>query len=275
MAGAGTEPWSFKGRVMVVTGAAQGVGEATARLMAARGASGLALLDRNRAGIEALASELEAAGVPCEPIPVELAEVGQCFAAIDRAAERFGALHGLVNAAALTDRGTIDDTTPELFDRLVAVDARAPFFLIQRILPHLRRAGGGTIVNLLSLTIYSGPAYLAPYVAAKGALAAITRNVAAAVIKDRVRVNGLNLGWTVTPNERLVQTTVHGRPPDWPEVEGARQPMGRLLTAEDAARAVCFLASDESALMTGAIVDFDQRVVGVTPPSLRFEPNAP
>jgi NAD(P)-dependent dehydrogenase (short-subunit alcohol dehydrogenase family) len=267
------EPWSFEGRVMVVTGAAQGVGEATARLMAARGAAGLALLDRNRAGIEALAEELGRAGTPCEPIPVELERVEECFAAIDRAAARFGTLSGLVNAAALTDRGTIDNTTVELFDRLIAVDARAPFFLIQRILPHLRRAGGGTIVNLLSLTIWSGPAYLAAYVAAKGALAAITRNVAAAVIKDRVRVNGLNLGWTVTPAERRVQTEVHGRPPDWPEIEGARQPMGRLLTPEDAARAICFLASDESALMTGAIVDFDQRVVGVTPPSLRFEPD--
>lgn len=261
------EPWSFAGRVMVVTGAAQGVGEATARLMAARGAAGLVLLDRNRAGIEALAAELGAAGTPCEPIPVELVEVEACRAAIDRAGARFGTLSGLVNAAALTDRGTIDDTTPELFDRLIAVDARAPFFLIQRILPWLRRAGGGTIVNVVSQTIWSGPDYLAPYVAAKGALAAITRNVAAAVIKDRIRVTGLNLGWTVTPSEHLVQTRVHGRPENWAEIEGARQPMGRLLDARDAARAICFLASDESALMTGTIVDFDQRVVGVLAPS--------
>ena len=84
------EPWSFAGRVLVVTGAAQGVGEATARLMAARGAAGLALLDRNRDGIEALAGELERAGTPAEPIPVELAQVEDCFAAIDRAAARSG-----------------------------------------------------------------------------------------------------------------------------------------------------------------------------------------
>jgi NAD(P)-dependent dehydrogenase (short-subunit alcohol dehydrogenase family) len=150
---------------------------------------------------------------------------------------------------------------------MMAVDARAPFFLIQRILPWLRRAGGGTIVNVISQTIWSGPDYLAPYVAAKGALAAVTRNVAAAVIRDRIRVTGLNLGWTVTPSEHLVQTRVHGRPENWVELEGARQPMGRLLTAEDAARAICFLASEESALMTGTIVDFDQRVVGVLAPS--------
>jgi NAD(P)-dependent dehydrogenase (short-subunit alcohol dehydrogenase family) len=195
----------------------------------------------------------------------DLADVGQCFAAIDRAGERFGALHGLVNAAGVTDRGTIDDTTPELFERVFAVDARAPFFLIQRVLPWLRRAGGGTIVNVVSITVHGGTPQLAAYVAAKGALAAMTRNIAAAVAKDRVRVNGLNLGWTVTPNERRVQTEVHGRPQDWAEAVGRSQPFGRLLTAEDAARAIAFLASGESGLMIGTLVDFEQQVLGAYP----------
>jgi short-subunit dehydrogenase len=108
------EVWSFAGRVMVVTGAAQGVGEATARLMAERGAAGLALVDRDRERLAAVAAEIAAAGCPTEAVAADLAEVQQCFAAIDRAGERFGALHGLVNAAGVTDRGTIDDTTPEL-----------------------------------------------------------------------------------------------------------------------------------------------------------------
>ena len=185
--------------------------------------------------------------------------------AIDRAAAHFGALHGLVNAAGLTDRGTIDDTSPELFDRIFAVDARAPFFLVQRILPWLRRAGGGTIVNIVSITVHGGTPQLAAYVGAKGALAAMTRNIAAAVARDRIRVNGLNLGWTLTPNEERVQTGFHGRPPGWAEVVGRRQPFGRLLTPRDAARAVAFLASDESGLMTGALVDFEQQVMGAYP----------
>ncbi len=259
------ETSSFRGRVAVITGAAQGVGEATARLFAARDAAGLALVDRQGERLDALAHELSEEGCPAEPICVDLAEVDACFRAIDRAAARFGSLHCLVNAAGLTDRGTIEDTTPELFDRLMAVDARAPFFLIQRILPHLRRAGGGTVVNIVSITVHGGLPHLAPYVAAKGALAAVTRNIAAALVRDRIRVNGLNLGWTLTPAEHRVQTEHHGLPEDWAERAGRELPFGRLLSAADAARAIAFLASDESGLMTGALVDFDQQVVGAYP----------
>lgn len=259
------EAWSFADRVMLVTGAAQGVGEATARLMAERGAAGLALVDRNADRLAEVAAAITSTGCPAEPFPAELAEVAACFSAVDRAAERFGALHGLVNAAGLTDRGTIDDTTPELFDAIFAVDARAPFFLIQRALPWLRRAGGGTIVNIVSITVHGGTPQLTAYVGAKGALAAMTRNIAAAVARDRVRVNGLNLGWTVTPGEHAVQMGTHGRPPGWDEVVGAAQPFGRLLTPLDAARAIAFLASDESGLMTGALIDFEQRVMGTYP----------
>ena len=212
-----------------------------------------------------MAAAIAQAGCPAEAIAADLAEVAACFAAVDRAAERFGALHGLVNAAGLTDRGTIDDTTPELFDRIFAVDARAPFFLIQRVLPWLRRAGGGTIVNVVSITVHGGTPQLAAYVGAKGALAAMTKNIAAAVARDRVRVNGLNLGWTVTPGERAVQTRTHGRSPDWDRAVGAAQPFGRLLAPLDAARAIAFLASDESGLMTGALVDFEQQVMGAYP----------
>jgi NAD(P)-dependent dehydrogenase (short-subunit alcohol dehydrogenase family) len=259
------EAWSFAGRVMLVTGAAQGIGEATARLIAERGAAGLALIDRNTERLVAVASEIGAGGCPAEPIAADLAEVAQCFAAVDRAAERFGALHGLINAAGLTERGTIDDTSPELFDRIFAVDARAPFFLIQRVLPWLRRAGGGTIVNVISITVHGGTPQLAAYVGAKGALAAITKNIAAPVARDRVRVNGLNLGWTVTPNERAVQTRVHGRPADWDRAVGRAQPFGRLLEPIDAARAIAFLSSGESGLMTGALIDFEQHVIGAYP----------
>jgi NAD(P)-dependent dehydrogenase (short-subunit alcohol dehydrogenase family) len=259
------EGWSFAGRVLLVTGAAQGVGEATARLLAERGAAGLALVDRDGGGLARVAGEIAAAGCPTEAVVADLGEVAACFVAVDRAVARFGALHGLVNAAAITDRGGIDDTTPELFDRMFAVNARAPFFLIQRALPALRKAGGGTIVNVISITIHGGTPQLTAYVGAKGALAVMTRNIAASVARDRIRVNGLNLGWTLTPNERLVQARYHGHDAAWLEATARRLPFGRLLSPLDAARAIAFLASDESGLMTGAVVDFEQQVMGTYP----------
>jgi NAD(P)-dependent dehydrogenase (short-subunit alcohol dehydrogenase family) len=162
------EASSFAGRVMLVTGAAQGIGEATARLVAERGAAGPALVDHNADGLAAVAAEITAGGCPAVLIPADLGDVQACFAAVDGAGARVGALHGLVSAAGVTDRGTIDDTSPELFDRIFAVDARAPFFLVQRVLPWLRRAGGGTIVNVISITVHGGTPRLTAYVGAKG-----------------------------------------------------------------------------------------------------------
>ena len=249
------EAWSFAGRVMLATVAAQGVGEATARLMAERGAAGLALVDRNAVRLAAGATAPSAAGCPAEGFPADLGDVANCFAAVDGAGARVGALHGLANAAGVTDRGTI--TSPELFDRIFAVDARAPFFLTQRVLTWLRRLGGGTIVNVISITVHGGTPQLTAYVGTKVTLAAMTRNFVATAGRDRVRVNGLNLGWT-----GAIETQTHGRPPDWDVAVGVAQPFGGLLAPIGAERAIAFLASG---LMTGALVDFEQRVMGAYP----------
>lgn len=260
---AGKPGWSFEGRHAVVTGGGQGIGEATARLMAERGAAGLAICGRDLGKLERVAGEIEALGTPCLPVAADLAHVDQCFRVVDQAAERFGSLHCLVNAAGVTDRGTIDDTTPEQFDLQFAVNARAPFFLTQRALPHLRRAGGvGTVVNVVSIVSHAGPPFIAAYCGAKGALAVLTKNIANAVKRDRVRVNGLNMGWTTTPAEHGIQTGYHGRGEDWVADVDAKQPFGRLLRPLDVARAIAFLASDESGLMTGSVIDFEQHVIG-------------
>lgn len=260
-----TEAGSFEGKVAAITGAAQGVGEATARLLAARGVAGLALCDRDLEKLERVAADLAAAGCPTEPIRADLVEVDQAFAFIDRAAARFGRVDVLVNAAGATDRGTIDDTSVETFDLIFAVNARAPFFLIQRALPHMREGGGGAIVNVTSIVAHGGPPFITAYCGAKAALAVMTKNIANAVRFDRVRVNALNMGWTATPGEHVTQMRWHDRSENWLAEVDREQPFGRLLRPEDVARAIAFLASDESALMTGAVVDFDQTVIGVYP----------
>jgi NAD(P)-dependent dehydrogenase (short-subunit alcohol dehydrogenase family) len=182
---------------------------------------------------------------------------------VDAAEEKFEQIDVLVNAAGLSARSGVDDTTPEGWDELFAVNVRAPFFLLQRAARVMRsRAIEGSVVNVISLSSYGGQPCLTPYSASKGALATLTRNSANALLTDRIRVNGINFGWINTPGEHEAQKRWHDAADDWLEHAAAAQPFGRLIEPDEAARAIAFLASDESGLMTGSIVDFDQTVIG-------------
>ena len=261
----------LEGRVAVVTGGTQGLGEATARLFAERGAAGLVVCGRSRDRGERVADELSAAGSPTIFVQADLADVDSCARVIEAAEREFGRVDSLVNCAADGGRGTVSDTTPELWDRIFAVNVRAPFFLLQRAVDIMRRLGiEGTIVNVISVSSYGGAPYLVPYAASKGALVTMTRNTANALLRDRIRVNGLNIGWMNTPGEDATQRRFHDAPDDWLERAVQRQPFGRLIEPEEVARAIAFLASDESGLMTGSIVDFDQVVVGTVPDERRY-----
>lgn len=253
----------MQGRIAVVTGGTQGLGEAVARRFAAAGAAGLVICGRNAARGEVVAASLAASGCPTEFVAADLAEVAACRRVIAAAAARFGTLHALVNAAALTDRGTILDTTPALFDAMFAVNVRAPFFLMQDAAKLMRRTGvAGSIVNIQSISGHGGQSFIAAYCASKGALSTLTKNTASALMPDRIRVNGLNIGWMDSPGEHRIQTQYHGAAPDWLAAAEAEQPFGRLLKPDEVARAVLYLASGESGLMTGSVIDFDQQVIG-------------
>jgi len=253
----------FDGKVAVVTGGTQGLGETIARLFATWGAAGLVICGRNEERGGKVAAELANAGCPTEFVRADLGRVEDCRAVIARADARFSTLHVLVNAAALTDRGTIMDTSPELFDTMFAVNVRAPFFLMQDAAKLMRREHvAGSIVNILSMSGHGGQSFLTAYCASKGALATLTKNVAFSLMPDHIRVNGLNIGWMDTPGEHRIQTTFHKADANWLAEAEVKQPFGRLLKPQEVARAVAFLASDESGLMTGSVIDFDQQVVG-------------
>ncbi|MCB9969699.1 MAG: SDR family oxidoreductase [Geminicoccaceae bacterium] len=253
----------FEGKVAIVTGGTQGLGEATARLFVERGARGVVICGRNAEKGERVRADLAAAGAEALFVAADLGELDHVRKVAKAADDAFGRVDCLVNVAAITDRGTILDTSPELYERMFAINVRAPFFLMQDTATIMRREKiAGTMVNILSMSSHGGQPFTCAYSASKAALAGLTKNVAYSLMRDRIRVNGLNIGWMNTPGEHAIQKRAHNAPDGWLDAASERLPFGRLLETSEVARAIAFLASDESGMMTGSLVDMDQSVLG-------------
>jgi NAD(P)-dependent dehydrogenase (short-subunit alcohol dehydrogenase family) len=262
-------PANLNGKVAIVTGGSQGLGEAIARLFGERGAAGLVICGRNAKGGERVASEISAIGCPTVFVRADLAKVADCRKVVAEADEHFGRIDALVNAAGLSDRGDIFDTTEERFNEIFNVNVRAPFFLIQESVRMMRRQKiAGSIVNIQSMSAHGGQPFITAYCASKGALATLTKNVAHSLLKFRIRVNGLNIGWMSTPGEDRIMKTYHDAKDGWLEDVVKSRPFGRLIDPKEVARACAYLCSEESGLMTGSNIDFDQMVVGTGDPPL-------
>ncbi len=251
------------GKIAVVTGGTQGLGASVARLFAKAGASGIAIVGRGlEKGNNVATSITSATGIPVRMIAADLAEIDDVLRIIPEADDHFGRVDILVNAAGLTDRGNMLNTTPELFDRMFAVNTRAPFFLMQDAIKVMEREGvEGRIINIGSASGRAGQPFLAPYSASKGALATLTRHAGYALMRNRIHVNQLDIGWMASDNERELQLKESGDP-DWEEKAREALPFGRLLDPDEVARAVLWMASDDSGMLTGAVIHFDQSVWG-------------
>jgi len=252
----------MKGRIYVVTGSTQGQGEACALKLSALGASGIVVTGRNEERGLKVVSALEKQGTQAFFVRAALEKIDDVKSVIPACEKRFGRLDGLVNAAGISTRGSIETTTPETYDHLFAVNVRAPFFLMQDAVKLMKKGGrGGSIANISSQSAHGGQPFLTAYSATKGALNVLTRNIANSVRRDRIRVNAINLGWAHSPGEEAVQKS-DGSPPDWLQKAEARQPFGRLVYPKDVAALVAYLMGDESEMMTGALIDLDQNVAG-------------
>jgi NAD(P)-dependent dehydrogenase (short-subunit alcohol dehydrogenase family) len=268
---------SMAGKIALVTGGTQGLGEAIAHLFADRGAGGIVICGRNAGKGARVKSALEAKGTKAHFVRADLENLEDCRKVVRQTDGTFGRIDALVNAAAITDRGSIWDTTSQLFDSMFAVNVRAPFFLMQDAAKLMRREGAkGTMVNIITMSAHGGQTFLTAYCSSKGALLTLTKNVAFSLMRDGIRVNGLCIGWTDTPGEDRVRKIYHGVKDGWLAEAEASLPFGRLIKPDEVARAVAYLSSDESGLMTGSIIDFDQQVLGCAetapqPPVSRVE----
>ena len=244
----------LKDKVILITGSTTGIGEGMARIFTREGAR-VMIHGTRRDAAEKLAAELKSeCGIAIGPlddpaVPARL--VAETIA-------RFGRLDGLINNAATTARGSLDTTDLAAFDRILSINLKAPFLLIQAALPHFRKQGMGRVLNIGSVNGYCGERNLLAYSVSKGGLTTLTRNLADAHGTEGIRVNQFNVGWTLTPNEYELKRK-EGMPEDWPtKVPKTYAPSGRLLSPEDIAWAALYFLSDEAALINGAVLDVEQ-----------------
>ena len=251
----------FKDKVVIITGSTQGSGAETARLFAHRGAYGITICGRNeQQGLE-IKSEIESIGSKCIFLKADLNEAEECLNIVKKTDSTFGKINSLINVAGFTERGTILSTTQDNYNRNFNINTKAPFLLMQEsIKVMIREKIQGTILNVLSMAMYSGMPFLTAYSGSKAALAIITKNVANGVSGHRIRVNALNIGWTDTPGEDTIQKKFHEGGEDWLEKAEAKVPFKRLTKPIDVARAAAYFCSEESGLVTGSIIDYDQTV---------------
>ncbi len=240
------------GKVAFISGGARGMGAATARLFVAEGAR-VAIGDVLEAEGLALVAELAESGVQSLFRPLDVTDAGQWQAAIDATVARFGRLDILVNNAGVRGAGLVEELTTAEWDRVLAINARGVFLGTRAALPALRQAGGGAIVNLSSQLGLVGVDNSGPqYQASKGAVRIFTKATAIQYAADGIRANSVHPGPIATP-----MTEAGRADPERYRTTISRIPLGRYGQPEEVAYGILFLASDESAFMTGSELVID------------------
>jgi NAD(P)-dependent dehydrogenase (short-subunit alcohol dehydrogenase family) len=255
----------LRDKVCVITGSTSGIGHGIATYFAELGAKILVHGRSADRGAAIVAGLKAMPGVDAEFAQADLTDEQACRALIRRAVERFGRIDVLVNNAADTSRGTIESQPVALWDQIFATNARAPFILMQEAVTHMKSQRAGSIINIGSVNAYIGEPKLCAYSASKGALMTLTRNAASFLNQYRIRVNQLNVGWTLTEGEDRVKREVEQKGDHWLEDAVKTRPFGRLLLPREVAYAAAYFASEQSAAITGTVMDLEQHPVGAPP----------
>jgi len=252
-------------KVVLVTGSTTGIGEAIARRCVAEGARVLVHGLERGLGESVAGSLGDAAALHID----DLADPEAASRLVEATLRAFGRLDALVNNAARVERGTIETTDASAFDRVMAVNVRAPLLLIRAALAELERARGA-VLNIGSVNAWSGEPTFVAYSASKGALMTLTRNLGDTLHRERgVRVNQINPDWVLTESEKRVQER-QGNPRDWyTKVPKVFAPAGRLILPEEIAAAAVYWIGDESRPISGSVVEMAQfPVIGRNPPKV-------
>jgi NAD(P)-dependent dehydrogenase (short-subunit alcohol dehydrogenase family) len=254
-------PGRVQNKIAIVTGGGTGIGQGIATLLAREGAK-VVVANRNReTGEETVRLAREAGsasgtGGTAVFHATDVTREADCRDLVQAAVSQFGGVDVLVNNAGIFPRATLEETTEEVWDQIVAVNLKGVFFCCKYAMPVMRERGGGSVINIGSINAYVGGGNLFAYSISKGGLLTLTRNLAASWARHRVRVNFLNPGWVITPGEIRIQG-IEGHDVEWLEQQGQRMPLGRMQTPEDAAWGALYLASNESAMVTGQALNVD------------------
>ena len=233
-------------KVALVTGAARGIGEAIARLFAKEGAA-VVIGDILETEGEATAEDMRAQGGQARFLRLDVTSEDSWQQAVKTIEDWHGKLNVLVNNAGLVDREAIQDTPLDLWERIMAVNITGVFLGTKHVIPAMRRAGGGSIINISSAFGLIGAANRPAYTASKGGVRLFTKSTAVEHAKEGIRANSIHPGYVLTPMTAKYPT----------EERIAQTPMGRLATPEDIAPGALFLASDDSRYMTGSELVID------------------
>lgn len=241
-------------KIILITGSTSGIGAATARRCVAEGARVMLHGRLETDGADVREELGDAAGF----VAADLVDPDAPRRIAEATLAKYGRLDGLVNCAAVMTRCNLDNSTPELFEKMVGINLRAPLFMCQAVLPQFRKQGRGVVLNIGSINAYCGQHDLLIYSIAKGGMMTMTRNLADSHKHEHIRFNQINVGWTLTENERKVQLA-QGQTEGWEKrLPPELAPSGRLFAPEEIAAHAAFWLSDEAGPVSGSIFEVEQ-----------------
>ncbi|MDB4867760.1 MAG: NAD(P)-dependent dehydrogenase, short-chain alcohol dehydrogenase family [Cohnella sp.] len=239
------------GKVIVVTGGTKGIGKGVAVMCASEGAAVVISGRNEQDGASVVQNIQETYGAEAMLVRGDISREKACKQLIDEAVNRFGKVDGLVNNAGIFPRGTMVDTSEELFDSIFAVNMKGAFFCSMYAIQSMSKTGGGSIVHMGSTNGYKGGKELAAYSCSKGAMLTLNRHIAANYARDHIRSNWVTVGWVASEGEIELHRNRGLSPDDLRKMAETYIPSGRMQTPKDMAYGTIFLLSDEASQVTG------------------------